>query len=163
MHRGFHQVARTVWSALEEELVRQGKPQVLFVGHSLGAALATLTSFWWSYRAPQGTFSLVFTAGSPRVGNNAFASLCAQRVPHRWQVINQADVVPDLPPPVTPQADLEWEQWGGFFPVPRVSSKDWFYTHVGGGEILFRSNLDSLKKNHVRAYRDFFHAHLSPQ
>ena len=160
IHRGFFQLTSSVQSQISNTLEELGHSQVLFVGHSLGAAMATLSSLFWSFQAPSSSFFMVMTAGCPRVGNNDFASLCARMVPHRWQLVNQADVVPDLPPPVTPQVDISWEKWAGFFPVPRLTTKNYYYTHVSGGEISFRTNLDSLKKNHVVAYRDFIVSHV---
>lgn len=156
IHSGFYHLAETLENAVHETLYELKNRQVLFVGHSLGAALATLTSFWTLL--PPGWFAATLTMASPRVGDNAFAQLYAQRVPHHWQVSNRADVVPDLPPSVTPAVGIKW--WMDLIPLPWLETKEWVYTHVPGGEITFQDNLGSLAKNHVVAYSNFFRSHL---
>ena len=57
-------------------------------GHSLGGALATLAAYdlqaEFAFRKLQ-----VYTFGSPRTGNHAFAHDYERRVPHTWHVVNE--------------------------------------------------------------------------
>ncbi|MBK6705221.1 MAG: hypothetical protein IPG56_16640 [Caulobacteraceae bacterium] len=56
----------------------------VFVGHSLGSALATLAGVEASRRSPQSAARLrIVTLASPRVGDAGFATLRASRRPHR--------------------------------------------------------------------------------
>ena len=98
-----------------------GSPRLLVTGHSLGAAMGTLAAL-----DLQRAFNLsaddvrVVTAGSPRVGNQAFARYYRSRVPQTTRLVNGRDLVPTLPPTRV-----------GFYHVP---SEVWIY-HVdpGGG------------------------------
>lgn len=65
--------------------------RVLFTGHSLGAALATLVA---GVRAP----SALYTIGSPRVGDHEFvASLSGLK---SFRYVDCCDIVTTLPPPL---------------------------------------------------------------
>jgi len=65
--------------------------KILFTGHSLGAALATLLA---SLKNP----SALYTFGSPRVGNRDFvASLSAVK---NFRYVDCCDIVTQLPPPL---------------------------------------------------------------
>lgn len=73
---------------------------VLFTGHSLGAAVATLAAVDLAARpmAPTGGVSL-YTFGSPRVGNAAFASWANELLgENSTRMTRQQDVVPSLGP-----------------------------------------------------------------
>ena len=75
---------------------------VLFTGHSLGGALATLAAFDLSHRStcwksnkPQKI--AMYNFGSPRVGNKAFATEFNRVVPHAWRLVNRNDAVVTVP------------------------------------------------------------------
>lgn len=87
-HQGFTDALDSVWGEIKDELSKLTCP-VFFTGHSLGAALATLAA---ARHAPQA----VYTFGSPRVGNAAFAASLGSLPIHR--VIDDEDVVTTLPP-----------------------------------------------------------------
>eukprot|EP01135_Chromosphaera_perkinsii_P007866 Nk52_evm58s1020 gene=Nk52_evmTU58s1020 len=65
-------------------------------GHSLGGALASLLAFEISCK--YGIPSIVYTFGSPRVGNRAFASKFNVAVPRCYRICMDGDVVTGLPP-----------------------------------------------------------------
>jgi len=92
VHSGFLAALDLVWADLARHLERAPPPgRVLFTGHSLGAALATLAAARRPERAA------VYTFGSPRVGDAAFRDgypLPAVRI------VNHNDVVARLPPPL---------------------------------------------------------------
>ena len=77
----------------EEEI----KPvQVYITGHSLGGALAILCAYDVATRSSCAEYDLdvkVYTWGTPRVGNHAFAREYNRRLPDTWQVINSDDAV----------------------------------------------------------------------
>ena len=92
VHRGFGRALDKVWDALELVLADRKRP-VLFTGHSLGGALATLAA---SRHAPTALYSF----GSPRVGDEDFVSTLAA-VP-AYRVVHHQDLVPHLPPSQAP-------------------------------------------------------------
>lgn len=74
------------------------EPTLLFSGHSLGGALATLASIDIAIRhdlPPNRVITEIF--GAPRIGNEAFASFYNHVVPLHWRVITDGDIVPQLP------------------------------------------------------------------
>lgn len=105
VHSGFLQIygsleveqggtRRPLSSALPDLL---GARDTVFIGHSLGGALATLAGVDIARRAPQRADSLhVTTFASPRVGNPGFAAL-AQSVGRIVRVCNVVDPVTEAP------------------------------------------------------------------
>ena len=91
----------------------------VFVGHSLGSALATLAGVEASRRSPQSAARLrIVTLASPRVGDAGFATL-AQAVGRIDRVCNLVDVVTAVPPSTR---QLSYVHVGTPY---RVSSFDW--------------------------------------
>lgn len=87
VHRGFKEALGRL-AGLEQAL--QALPgRVLFTGHSLGAALATLLA---SVRAP----SALYTFGSPLVGDSGFVHTLANVRNYRY--VDCCDIVTRLPP-----------------------------------------------------------------
>lgn len=88
VHKGFRKALDSVWNEIDKELSQLICP-IFYTGHSLGAALATLAAARYAPRA-------VYTFGSPRVGNEAFAA-SLQIVPvHR--VVDNKDAAALFPP-----------------------------------------------------------------
>ena len=96
VHKGFREAIAEIWPALEDHLSQLAPGRtVWFCGHSLGAALATLAADRYPETAGVCTF------GSPRVGNKAFATAFAGRLPGRTlRYVNDQDVVTAVPPPL---------------------------------------------------------------
>lgn len=90
VHRGFVGALDRVWSQIEGQLDGLDMP-VLYTGHSLGGALATLAA---SRRPPD----TLYTFGSPRVGDKEFVAGMAKTVTYRY--VNCCDVVAQIPPAV---------------------------------------------------------------
>jgi hypothetical protein len=88
VHEGFREALDSIWHEVDAALVTLNCP-VFYTGHSLGAALATLAA---ARKAPQA----VYTFGSPRVGNEVFAT-SLRNVPV-YRVVDDEDVVTTLPP-----------------------------------------------------------------
>ena len=96
-----------------------GGRKTAVVGHSLGAALATLAGVDAVRRAPAQTRNLrIVTIASPRVGDAGFAAL-ARQAPRIDRVCNLVDVVPAVPPS---GLDARYVHVGTTF---KISSFDW--------------------------------------
>jgi hypothetical protein len=97
VHSGFAKALLDVWQGIDAALQLFGDYELLFTGHSLGAAMATLAS---SLRAPR---SLI-TIGSPRVGDQAFVDRLKGLDNHRY--VDCCDIVARLPPEVLEYAHI---------------------------------------------------------
>lgn len=89
VHHGFAEALDTVWPEVEAALRQAGSP-VLFTGHSLGAALATLAASL----CPEAT---LFTFGSPRVGNAGFGAAMVRRPGTMRRYVGNRDIVCRVP------------------------------------------------------------------
>jgi triacylglycerol lipase len=101
VHVGFKTALGRVMDELEPKLKGLGDPRVgrtiWFTGHSLGAALATLAADHFDFARN----SWVYTVGSPRVGNYAFATAFDRRFRGRaFRHMNDTDIVTRVPPPL---------------------------------------------------------------
>jgi triacylglycerol lipase len=67
-----------------------------FVGHSLGGAIASLTADWASVNNYASNINL-YTFGSPRVGQQGFATASPHRLNQIYRCTHGADVVPKVP------------------------------------------------------------------
>ena len=93
VHTGFRLALDQIWDRLEPYLDTLAGRPLWLTGHSLGAALATLAAARY---APGHRVQGLYTFGSPRVGNAAFAAT----VPGPYyRFVNNNDVVARLPPP----------------------------------------------------------------
>lgn len=137
VHSGFYCVYEVFRDALLREL--KDAETVIIGGHSLGGALALLLA----YDLGPSVQTLVYTFGSPKVGDPAFAkSLAAKR---RLTVIrynNSADVICGLPMAVMPNLKN-----------PRGQLAE--YVHFGDSR-EFQEFRGSWRENHtLRLYADF--------
>ena len=121
VHAGFSRAYASVREALLAVVARgcggRGEGwEVLFTGHSLGGALATLASLDMARvgggvetsltgeelphgAAPlRGISVLACTFGAPRVGSARLCALCDEWVPRAWRVYSTSDIVPTVPP-----------------------------------------------------------------
>jgi hypothetical protein len=89
VHSGFAKALLELWPGIDSALQGFNQYRSLFTGHSLGAAMATLAS---SLRKPQA----LYTIGSPRVGDQAFADLLQGLDNHRY--VDCCDLVTRVPP-----------------------------------------------------------------
>jgi hypothetical protein len=103
VHGGFKTALDSVWPALtkiigDNVLAPDGQPKpVILTGYSLGGALATIAAVRVRKMMPRTGFVTVYTFGSPRVGNQAFADYAAALgvAPHRF--VYGDDIVPYVP------------------------------------------------------------------
>ena len=88
VHHGFATAFRGIWPLIAPSLTPR-PARLLFTGHSLGAALATLAA---SLSPPDG----LYTFGCPRVGDRSFIATLPAFPYHRY--VNCADIVARVPP-----------------------------------------------------------------
>jgi Lipase (class 3) len=89
VHSGFDKALQEIWPEIDPALALLNEYKLLFTGHSLGAAMATLAS---SLQKPKS----LYTFGSPRVGDQAFVDLLQGLDNHRY--VDCCDLVARLPP-----------------------------------------------------------------
>jgi hypothetical protein len=88
-HTGFANALMAIWPAIAIKLKTVADYRLLFVGHSLGAAMATLAS---TLQMPNS----LYTIGSPRMGNQEFVDLLKNLDNHRY--VDCCDLVTRVPP-----------------------------------------------------------------
>ena len=71
---------------------------LIFTGHSLGGALATIATVYYGLQYPDMNINCI-TFGSPRVGNKDFVNLFNNRVNISQRFVNEDDPVPMGPTP----------------------------------------------------------------
>ena len=71
-------------------------PTIIFTGHSLGGALATLSSLYFKCKYPEAEISCI-TFGSPRAGCSEFAKLFNENIDESYRFVNDNDPVPCVP------------------------------------------------------------------
>lgn len=124
VHEGFSRAYDSIRAALHAVLARGVRGdghgwEIIFTGHSLGGALATLSSVdvAQTIRGLPASFGLKeevgqvdklcplrgceivnVTFGAPRVGSARFCTACDEFVPRTWRVFSTSDVVPTVPP-----------------------------------------------------------------
>jgi len=107
VHTGFLRAYESVrkeitFSILDQ--IEQGEitpNNLIFTGHSLGAALATLGALDAQYHADKRELDigiLCMTFGSPRVGNHEFVKSYMNRVVFTLRFVNDKDIITHLPP-----------------------------------------------------------------
>ena len=95
VHAGFKRALERIWPQLEPELRAVAPRSVWFAGHSLGAALATLSADRWPATAG------IVTIGSPRVGDKRFTADFDARFGDRSvRYANNTDIVTRVPIPL---------------------------------------------------------------
>ncbi|KDR82668.1 hypothetical protein GALMADRAFT_151734 [Galerina marginata CBS 339.88] len=101
VHEGFrneHALTATKITDEVKRLITTKNPQkVITVGHSLGAALASLDALMLRLVLPASIPVSSRTFGLPRVGNTAFAQFFDFKVPDFNRVNNDHDLVPIIP------------------------------------------------------------------
>ena len=136
VHKGFYSIYMAVRNQLVQWRTEHPTHKLTIVGHSLGGALATLCAYDFATRGTTGPFNetnnIVYTFGSPRVGNTFFALVYNDLVINTMRIENTEDIVPALPP---------------------AGIQNWVYEHVNNN-IPFTITYDNqpLRSNHINAY-----------
>lgn len=91
----FNQVYNAIKKSITN-LIEQYMPNLIITGYSAGAGIATLLSTGISCSFP--SLSVCYYGfGSPKVGNNTFYNLMADKLANRWDILNSTDIVPQYP------------------------------------------------------------------
>ncbi len=97
VHKGFYEAEQAVIGGITKEVQRlralYPSYAVKVTGHSLGAALAQLTSMDLE---KAGYSTSVYNFGQPRTGDRTYASFATNKVP-TFRVTHNQDIVPHLP------------------------------------------------------------------
>ena len=114
VHQGFQILFDRIWPLLEPLLRDQPRP-LFITGHSLGAALALMSA---ARMRPE----VLYTFGSPRVGNPAFTA-GVSGFPH-YRVVHHCDIVTLLPHAVETFAPYDFRHHGELVHL-RSDEVDW--------------------------------------
>lgn len=99
IHRGWHRdwqkVLPIVYAVLREQTTDLAT-EVTFIGHSYGAALATIAAYFYSPEIGMPRTHLR-TYGSPRVGNSIFVQELEKRVNTNYRYVTARDPIPMVP------------------------------------------------------------------
>ncbi len=117
VHVGFQLIYLHCRDSVWERLRNLGPARVLVIGHSLGAAVATLCVRDLALHLARPVPEL-YTFASPRVGDATFKASFDAAIPIRWQITNFFDVVPQVPTwPIYHHVGEEVLVHGGFQPL----------------------------------------------
>lgn len=129
-HRGFTKafasVADKMIVALQNELNAASTPatNIVFCGHSLGGALATMAALCTACRIPSLRPNIsVVTFGSPQVGDANFVAYFNSVVPRSVRVVNPMDPVPRL-------LNAQFVHVDGYYPIGAFSLDSVFDAHT---------------------------------
>ncbi|BCG59751.1 lipase [Paenibacillus sp. URB8-2] len=132
-HRGFTDIYSSARDELFSALTGLSPAKTLYItGHSLGAALATLCAIDIAANTAHHS-PILFTFGSPRVGDPAFSKAFTEYVKNSWRTANLYDVVTYTPPTV--------------YKLPKREKK-YYYSHVQTFSSLSFQN-GGIGANHI--------------
>ena len=95
----FKQIYKDLFSDnIIKELKANKDYQVIFTGHSLGGALATLSSYYYADKKLADNEPVLITFGQPRVGNEIFARKFMKLIPLVFRIARKGDIVTMIPP-----------------------------------------------------------------
>lgn len=114
---GYDEIAATLIDAVKKAHDANPTYKIVFTGHSLGAAMATLSAA--NLRA-RGYAIDIYSYGSPRVGNRAFAEFVTKQPGTENRLTHGNDPVPRLPPIFTNYRHTSPEYWLEDGPSTRI-------------------------------------------
>lgn len=95
-YKGYLQVADIIYHTVRPMQDEYPNLTVISTGHSLGGALALLNAVGLVEKGIRNVE--LWDYGQPRVGNEVFANYAKELLPVLYRTINQADIVPHVPP-----------------------------------------------------------------
>lgn len=129
VHKGFYNLAQKLLENISDTIKHQNINTVVVTGHSLGAAVATIIGYYLGNLKENNV--VVYNFASPRVGNPQF---CANMKPKLFRHVNSCDLIPTLPPSVSPN-------------FTDITSP---YIYTDCGELIsFTLNWKSMLNNHM--------------
>ena len=128
VHDGFYDALDSVFEQCALAVSRIGGKPLFITGHSLGGALAQLFAFLIARQTNSPIIAGVYTFGSPRVGNKAFAAAYNNLLKAAtFNLVNACDPVPLLPPLLAGYRDGGTEIFmpaaGGFVADPFIGTE----------------------------------------
>ncbi|KAH6652149.1 lipase [Truncatella angustata] len=112
LHTGFYaawlEVASAVTAAVASAAKANPTYSIVFTGHSLGGAIATVGG---AYARKAGYAIDIYGYGSPRVGNKAFVAYVTDQAGAEYRVTHLDDPVPRLPPIILNYRHTSPEYW----------------------------------------------------
>ena len=90
VHNGFQNALDAIWAPILDILVDHTDKKIMICGHSLGAGMATIAASRLKNDNP-----MLFTFGSPRVGNKPFIDSFKDIIHYRF--VNNNDIVTAVP------------------------------------------------------------------
>jgi hypothetical protein len=102
---------------------------ITFTGHSLGAAMATLSAAEVASTSNGTAATTLFTFGCPRVGNTKFVEWSHSLIKSTTRVARERDIVPHIPPQL-PSIGLDYvhppqEIWNRHVNYGKPNAKEW--------------------------------------
>lgn len=107
VHKGFldayDSIKGRLFKVIDNIINGSSEWTICLTGHSLGGSLATLCAYelmtqkYSSLKDGDRPKIKVYTYGSPRVGNKAFAISYNEIINDSWRIINKKDIIPTLP------------------------------------------------------------------
>ncbi len=146
VEKGFADVYDQTADSVSAAIPRAGgTPNVVVIGHSLGAALAVLAAAAIAASGAAAQTALYSFAG-PRVGDLTFAAGFNSRVPTAWRIVNTEDIVTTVPL-ATPALSA------GMVPHNPLTflnnlGQNLDYEHVGNS-VPFTTHTGSIEGNHA--------------
>lgn len=134
VHKGFVDAYMNFRKDLLDTLknINADKSKTIIVsGHSLGAGISTILG---TDIADNGYKAVVYNFASPRVGDQVFCNLITSLGLKIFRIVNTADIVPNLPPSVSPNF--------------KNTNKPYKYVHCGV-LMAFTDNWKSVLNNHL--------------
>jgi len=131
VHNGFLELYKSIRETIIETIEKEGnKKNIHIAGHSLGAAIATL-SVMDIGQNQNNNIKSVYLYGSPRVGDAAYVNDYNKKYRDiTYRIVNTSDIVTSVPPP-----------------VPVIGSIGGYFSHIDTA-IDFNWQENDILKNH---------------
>lgn len=99
VHKGFLRYFKSLEKAITEEINNNldNIDVIQFQGHSLGAGMSTIASFWYGRNLKNKKKIINHTIGSPRVGNKHFVDLYNDIITENIRIVNNKDPITLFP------------------------------------------------------------------
>lgn len=121
-----------------ETIYKDKSSYFVIAGHSLGGALTYISAFDFMLNHKEDIPLIIYTYGSPRVGNTEFVSQYNKLPFYRSiRIFNTEDLIPYIPLPVTQNI---------------MSGQSYLYEHCDFKSVPFTINLGSNVSNHCESY-----------
>ena len=150
--------------------VRNDEFQIIFTGHSLGGALATISSFYCVLNSLLVSEPILITFGQPRVGDEEFAKYMTSNIKQIYRIARMKDPVTLIP--FNEKGFEEFDKLIGpyyqkiasqYLPIFIIGfafndffEKNSYYSHIGGLYMIKDSKPDNKKENKIYHCIDFF-------